>query len=475
MKRKKDFFVSLYCCPSTGREGEGVYPNRINDAVYGALKDAGVNAIYGHYESFADRSVIPQELSLAEKHGLSFYPEEAIFNEFVYEEGAVLPSGKRPFLSLSEEEKKALAEKMVRCVAQYINHPACPGIFFSDEFGLKAMDGIGYAKRAFEEAFPEKEFHFNEFNYLADDAIFEYGNARPKAPVEPWKGGLSYGEEHRFARYDHFLDEVIRKVHPQQLSQDLYPFGFASIWGKLPCVHRGLYETCAFFADKKRRTNHSFSYLHYIQTGAWGEDCLDVDEGMLALQINMALAYGHEGVVFFPGCFPEEWAPEVDPAKAAYDHGASGLIDLYGRPTKYLAYAKRVLSQAFAMAPYSLDSEFLGVSSLGRYAPGYAEEDISSLPWNSAIYRGDLPPFCRYSPTRLILQEPSSQIMVSSFLFHEKEIYLLLNTSVVQSASCLVGLSDADHGLLIQGSSSISLPDEPFPLSLKPGEAVLLL
>ncbi len=472
MKNKQTrnhWFVGMYCCPEPGFAS---HPNRITDAIYDNLANVGINAIYGHYELNNHPDLVFTELELAKKHGIAFYPEEPIFAEFTVPQGVQLPKGVVAYLDRDLAERSALKQAMITRLSSYLGRSDCPGVFFSDEAGMASFLGIHEAKEAIQKMFPNKEFHLNHFNYLNNDCGMLYGGYTPKNPVQPWDGELANIPENRYHRYDYYFDAFDRYVGNSQLSADLYPYANRLIWGDIPTIHRGLFDMNAYFANRKQKSSKPLSYFSYLQAGSFGPDCREMTYAEMLLQMNVPMMYGHEGVVFFPGVWPQEWASEYHPELAPYEHGAGGLLDIDGKPTKVAEDAKRALQEVKPMADLLLSCEFLGIAAYGQFVGGFSEKDIAALPWNEAIWRGELPPYCHYIPQGITLCGTSSQLLISSFRSGEAELHVLLNSSTQVSVQATLSLP-VPSLLLWQGEER-EISQGSVSVQLMPGQALLI-
>ena len=161
----KEFINAIFCAP-TGAYDELPYPSRRTDEVFLALKEAGINRIFGFGYDVREETQL-KTLALCEKYEIKYLPTMCSFGEYV----------DFGWKDLSEERKIELDRRFIEEVKKYAGHKAFAGVFFGDEAGYLSFDGVAHAKRVFDENFPNLEFHFNFFSYSINDAIFWGGMA----------------------------------------------------------------------------------------------------------------------------------------------------------------------------------------------------------------------------------------------------------------------------------------------------------
>lgn len=460
---KKDrFFTAVYCPPYPPKNE---YPNRITDVVYGALKDIGVDNIFGHFEDNYGWNYLTDAMDICDRLDLTYFPRLNIYQQYLAITGGYSVKNGVTYTERSEAEQKQIDEEFLRQIDSISAHKCFGGIYFGDENAYDAIPGIAKAKSLFKAHYPDKEFHYNNLNYsFGDDHLF--GGVHTKN-YKVLTGDMACKSENRFNRYRYLIDRYVAEVDPEYLTTDLYPFAWT--WKEIPTsVHRGLYEINGFFAEykKKRPGMKSFTYLQVgcLETPT----CCRVNtRAEMALQMNVTLAYGHEGFAFFPGVYPNDFLGECDLGKG----GICGLIDAYGRETMYADMARSLLKDVQACAPVMLDSEFLGVATVGEFHGGFDGVDIGNLSDNDAIYTGGPRDFVLYEGS-LPSIETTSQLFIGVFRqSNGKKAYYLVNNSVVSSSKARVRLEGSFRS--IQNATETAHEKEA-NFYLPAGESVLI-
>ena len=417
----KEYIQAIFCAP-TGKFDNLPYPSRLTDEVFRALKEAGINRIFGFGYDIRE-STQKETLRLCEKYGIKYLPTMQSFGKYI----------DFGWEKLSEAEKRKADETFVGEVKKYTSYSAFAGVFFGDEAGYLSFGGVAHAKKVFDENFPGKEFHFNFFSYSINDAIFWGGMAGSVHGVpegeKPFAlaGDLEITFRNRFNYYDKLVEGLLSKARFEFISQDKYPF--ESFWKSVPSsVHVALFELNAYFALKKKK--YGCKFYNYMQAGQWatGTERKHMTRGEISLQMHVTAAYGNEGFAWFPGCYPIDYT--FDEERKYSMEGAGGLIDIYGRKSEVYGYVKELSAFFAAIADDILNSECKGACEYGEYDNSFTEDQIKNLPDNECIFRGKLPDFYRYKDENLSVKA-SNGVMVSAFERNGEPRWYAVNLSTV--------------------------------------------
>lgn len=425
---EKRFFTSIYCPPYPPK---GDYPSRITDNAYGMLHDVGIDNVFGHFEDMYGKEYLEQALECSDKAGITYYPRLNLFKKYLAVSGSDVYEG-ISYRFLSQSEKEKLEKEFVEGLEKCAKHKSFGGVFFGDESPIGSFEGIAAAKNIFDKHFPGYEFHYNCMNYCIDDTMLFGG--KNSVDYKELDGDLKCESKNRFNRYKPFIDKYLDEVKLDYLTTDMYPY--LTLWKEVPTsIHRGLYELNALFAEYKK--SYNVMTFTYIQTGAWDCSVRKVNRAEMALQMNVAIAYGHEGVVFFPGCFPNDFLN--DPGCDASKNGDCGLLDVNCNPTVYAEMAKDLLVDLQKCAPILLDAKFLGVYSVGKFNGGIDKSvDVDALVDGDCIFVGELPNFALYEGEKPQI-ETDSQLLVGVFEQQNGgKAYFIVNNSIVVNANVTI-------------------------------------
>lgn len=454
----KEFSVGIYCPPQAKyRENE----SRITLKTFKLLKEVGINLIFGYYED--ENKELENALIYAKETGIDFYPRLSCFRKFLNVSGVERQDGNCSYKDLPKREQEKLKAEFLNSL-ESIEKYGFNGIMMGDESGFPTFAGIRAARDVFKSKYPDKKFCFNLVGPLASDDI--YFDMLPKEKREfEFSGDLSDIEENRFNRYHFFMDKYIEETNPEMISADSYPY--LNIWPEVTNpIHRVLYELNGLLSEYKHK--YSLEACNYIQVGEWGSDNMRAPtEAEYRLSINVTLAYGLDGIYFFPGCFPNVW---LDPIHEKYK-SVGGLLNYKGEPTIYYGYTKKIIKDAQKCAPKMLGYDFKGVFTIGDFVGGFNGVDTKKLKWGSCIFDGTIPNLMLYKGAILDIKT-SSQLFCGVFENEEFTNYYFVNNSVVTDVNFSVNIEKEWNvirsGILSQGKGKIQINKLPA------GDAVLV-
>ena len=120
----KEFINAIFCAP-TGAYDELPYPSRLTDDVFLAIKEAGINRIFGFGYDIREETQL-KTLALCEKYGIKYLPTMRSFGEYV----------DFGWKDLSEERKIELDRRFIVDVKKYAGQMAFAGVFFGRHRGI---------------------------------------------------------------------------------------------------------------------------------------------------------------------------------------------------------------------------------------------------------------------------------------------------------------------------------------------------
>ncbi len=446
MKLKKQLVQAIFCAP-TGEWDE--FPSRLGDSVFETLKKIGINRIFA-FGFDLRRETVDTLFAQCEKFGMGYLACVASAKD--YTRISTGENGEPAWASLTDKEKAALDRRFVSEVSEYLKYPSFYGIFFSDECGYLAFDGIARARRVFKEHFPELEFHTNFFSYSINEDIFWGGMELHGKDGESQKYSLPFeltGElevkfKNRFNFYGKLVDGLLSREDFEFISQDRYPF--APIWPEVPTsVHVALFELSGYL--KKKSIEYKNKSYNYMQVGQECDSARSMTFGEMALQMNITVAYGNSGLAYFPGVFPLDWR-YIENAERT-KNGGCGFIDLYGRPTVFAEYAGRVNEFLRSFEEDILSSELLGITAYGEYSNGFDKKLAASLPDGECIYTGDFPKILEFKDRKIDVNS-SNQLAISVFERDGKRRYFAVNLSSVYENVVEIALPDGKYTVYTQ-------------------------
>ena len=458
---KKEFIRAIFGGPSTARED---YPTRLKEEIFAGIADAGINRVFGVVAG-DEEETLTKSFEYCEKYNMKFYPTPTRVNDYV--RVVTGKNGEKAFKDLTPEELAELDADFLTEIEGFSKNPSFGGIFFCDEKGYLAAEGIAHAKNIYNEKFGNYEFHSNFVSYAINDDIFWGGMGGVKPEELPFKleGDLATTHENRFNFYDILITHLCEGAKREFMSQDMYPFErFCTV----PRVtHKALFELNGYFNQKKR--DYGSKFYNYMQLGQWVEGYQQMNFAEMALQMHVTAAYGSEGFAFFPGVFPLDFL-YLPQTKASKD-GKCGLYDIYGKKTIFCGWTKKLNEFFKQFEDDILSSELLGVDSYGTYKNGFTEDEIKDLLYNECIFRGDLPDMLRYDSNLTV--ESDNEVMVSTFERDGKKRYYLINLSTVYDNKVTVELPEGQY--TVYGLDEVKETDHRITLEMGAGQGCYIL
>ena len=89
----KEFIQAIFCAP-TGKFDDLPYPSRVTDEVFSALKEAGINRIFGFGYDIR-RETQEETLRFCEKYGIKYLPTMRSFGKYIEFGWAHLSAGEK--------------------------------------------------------------------------------------------------------------------------------------------------------------------------------------------------------------------------------------------------------------------------------------------------------------------------------------------------------------------------------------------
>jgi hypothetical protein len=240
-------------------------PSYITKESYKLAKDAGLNMVYGLYETADSRPAdVMQALDAAQANGLKYMVRD-----------------------LSIEAAAGNSNAMKHLLEAYSKHPAYIGNLATDEPATPEFDSLAAIYKTFQKIAPDKYFYVNLLpNYASKNQLF----------INKTDGG---GGAPSTEDYENYLDQYVSKVKPAFLSYDHYP-----MWGEFPYLNPGYFENMS--AVRKTAAKNNIPFWVFIQDASWSSGVRLPKPAETFWQVNTALAYGAQGIQYFTFWCPYE-------------------------------------------------------------------------------------------------------------------------------------------------------------------------
>jgi hypothetical protein len=279
-----DFLIGAWVAPVPG---DDKHKGFINETQYRRIKEAGLNAIYGLYETVGgNRDHVIKALDMAQKAGIRYLARDRHV--------------------LDCDGVSELHERL----DDLMTHPAALGVLAVDEPGHESFEKIRAARDRFKAAYPDKMFYVNLLPMYATDAQIRHGAFRLD------------GHPVSMEAYRDYLRRYVDIVGPDVVSYDFYPFE-----GPFPGVRED------YFTQLDLMSRLDKPIWCFIQTVKFNEKTRVPTLEDIRFQVNTSLAYGHTGIQYFTYFMPL-------PGERESFSGA--MIDRRGRKTDVYGYVKTV-------------------------------------------------------------------------------------------------------------------------------------
>lgn len=259
-----------------------------DDAHFKAIKQAGINTVYGLYERaeyYVDE--VKTALSLCEKYDLSY---------------VAIGNGLGSFTDLR------LAETSLYNSLLKENPSALGGVIVKDEPNQKEFSKIAKSKDILRQLFGKKIlYHSNLFPNYATNAQL-YGSDNLPADYS----------------YENYVENYCKTYNPQILSYDFYPI-------HTTYISPGYFENMSVI--RKYAQKYEIPFWTYIQSSSFRSNVKVPDKNEIFWLVNTSLAYGAKGLQYFT---------YVDPISSGGEVFTGSPIDKNGNKTATYDYISEV-------------------------------------------------------------------------------------------------------------------------------------
>ncbi|MBQ2986244.1 MAG: hypothetical protein IJE23_02040 [Tyzzerella sp.] len=355
-------FIGDDTLPITGFNGPSVVsnadamllPDYITDEYFQMIAESGVNVIVC---SNLDYAVYPDQvkkaLSLGEKYGIGLYVQD----------GAICPT------QIEEDVwnvPKLTKEQIQTRIAEYNHYESFIGLFLIDEPGAgEYATNKAQASELAETA-----------RYLKELGILTYVNMYP---ITDTTGFWDWGQTDK-GNYTAYVEEVNTQINPVAFAWDYYPFAVPKTNTSTSRKELKIDKAEYFWnmAEIRRQAQDANKpFWAFVQAGSNWNDDVDYfnttvvvpTEGQFRWNMNTSLAFGAQGIQYFPLIQPTHFAyAGGSAADNMWDFNRNGLIGAFGNKTQWYYYAQEANAHVGAMDHILMNSYNEKVIALGTAA-----------------------------------------------------------------------------------------------------------
>ncbi len=398
--------------------------NSLEESYFRALAEAGVKVIMYSLVDYAETpELVMQSLDWCEKYGMKYF----VFDSNIYG-------------NVGNDE--ITAEEIAGYLKKYSDHPAFAGVYAVDEpwTTYYPVESESVTKPI------EKYTRVTE-------VLHELGVLFMAAPLCVWN------LDKVKANYERYVAEYCDSLKPLYLCWSNYPFS----------TNEGMH---VYFYNMNIMREHAkrlgIPCWANIQAGAqWNDDKKYFDselpyypnEAQFNWNINTCLAFGMQGIDYFPLIQPEHFAWAGTKEEPKRDYRRNGLIGGRGEKNQWWFYAQRIHKHIAAIDEVLMNCVHEGIIATGKTA----EKDMRlvSCMMESEQYRE--------------LISVSGDAMVGCFDYNGKTALYIVNYSMECAQYISLKFSGNQKIKVIQKAQISHVNTDNLELDMVAGEGVLLV
>lgn len=406
-------------------ETNGEYVDYVTDECFKLIAEAGINLIsYAPLDYDSQPQKLIESLVYGERYGVAVVVYDSYIERLAF-------------------EKEISLENVRMRLAEYEAYPAFAGVYLTDEPCTDYFLPEGYA-----EDWKYLESSAALASVLNEDLdLFTYANAYPS------------GDDGEV--YERYLRDFTDTLKPKYLQFDRYPF-----YCENP-TDLNLYLQDLAVVRKVAEENE-IPFWAFIQAGSQFNDMSEKfdsvkpyypSEGQMDWSINMALAFGAQGIDYFPLIQPYFYAIAES---APYDYERNGIIGADGNKTQWYDYVQRMSQHIQAIDEVLMNSVNKGVLACGEVTVAELQQAatygavLNGTSWNQ-------------------LQTVVGEALVGCFNYHGRTALYAVNY-LTDSSQQIQLLFDAKYKLTtIQAGEIKHWETEELTMEFLSGEGILIV
>ena len=393
-------------------------PESITDEFMQMVKDCGINVISSNGADYARYPELTMKLlDLGEKYDIGIYVVDSLISNSLGEDA----------LSLQELDER---------ISNYINHPACVGVYVKDEPSSDVYNKHDPLRMA---------LYAPTFQNFKKLDIATYGN-------------LFRLNDLGMDLYEQYVQEFIDTCPTKFLSYDIYPFmennslENANLWFQNMSVIRSNAEEAniPFWTFVQAGSQWNDLKEHFDTNGYYPE------EGSFNWLVSTALAYGSKGIQYFPVLQPPHFAYT---STDDLDFERNGLIGAWGNKNRWWYYAQEINKQIVAVDEVLMNSVNKGVLLSGDSMDGHfdqVEYVLEGTSWRE-------------------LKNITGESMVGCFNYQGKSAFYVVNYDTEYAQTITLDFYDHYNMRVVQKAETSYVDANRLELTMNAGEGVLIV
>ena len=395
------------------------FPDYVTDEYMQLIAESGINMITYinlDYAAFPER--VKKCLDLGEKYGVGIFVKDTTITS--------MSDNDSLNVNLIEEQ-----------LAKYYDHPACCGLYLIDE-----PDAPYYTRGTGKRMISMYGDLANALQYDLD--VLCYSNMLPVTSMERDK-----------ENYERYVEEFCDTFKPKVIMWDYY---ILDAYG----TEQAYFWNMDLMRQQSQKNGVPF--WAFIQAGGrWRSDdkYLNADtyhptEGEFNWNVNTSLAFGAQGIQYFPLIQPDYFAFI---STEDGDFEASGIVGALGNKTLWYGYAQNINKHIRVIDEVLMNSVHKGLIVSGEKT----KEDVSLT--SCVIESG------RFQE----LVSVSGDAMVGCFNYNGKTALYVVNYSTEYAQNITLNFNDACNIKITQNAEDSYVNAETLTLDMAAGEGAMLV
>ncbi len=407
------------------------------DAIYSLIADAGINLITATTNATASDESVEQvqqlELALAEKYGISMFVQPSYASQV----------GTNP-------------EYFEQYLKELSGYDSFAGITLKDEpWSENYYPGTGSY---------DASKGWSSMQALAEKTN-QYANLTGYTNLLPYWESMGTEDEYRAYLEEYFTNYV----NPKQLAFDYYVFSDGE--------NAGGRNAAEYFTNlkliKEAADKYDVPFWATVQAGNYvsgniirnSKDNAYMTEGMTRWTVHTALAYGAQGITYYPLVQPYNYALQkniLGVTTSTYNYDRNGIIGADGTTTPYYDQIKNVNQQILAVDEVLLNAVNNGL--VVTEGASVATETGSELYGYGAL-------------THLLSANTAKGAMAGSYTYYGKDAYYVVNYDYNAAQDITLHFNgDYTLSVTVNGKTElVNTADQAYTLNLRAGDAALVL
>lgn len=442
-----------------GRE----FPNYISADYFEKIKAAKINLItYSPMDYVNSRNSVIKSLELGERYGIGIFVNDQ-------------------YITASTGRNHISSTILAQQIKNYSEYQSFCGMYVVDE-----PNGTSYQPNS------ANDF-ISKYGELALNLQYDLGhicymNMFPAMDLD----GDGLFEDNEASAYESYVQEFCKTLRPKVLMWDKYPF--SSVNGPSAAGYQSYLYNLGLM--RKYAQQYDVPFWAYIQAGGQWNDAKKYfesssyypNEGQFDWNVNTSLAFGAQGIQYFPLIQPVHFAYAGSENNKAWDFDRNGLIAADGSTTQWYDYATSINAHIGVIDEVLMNAKHTGIlinaANEGVNVSGEIESVLDHMglvddalilgkgidrAWNDASYS---------EGATLSWDEISNvdgDTMIGCFNYQGKSAYYIVNYNINTMQNIVVEFNKNYSFRKIQNATSTTSQGDSLELTMQPGEGVLVV